>query len=82
MRLIAGCNFYTGIQRDDAWRMGLHYRFFLIVIDLDAFDPVITRSEKLTESLVPGFLKQMDTYVYLKFSYYINIYRINILSAL
>jgi len=57
MRLIAGCNFYTGVQCDDAWRMGLQYRFFLTVINLDAFDPVVARSEKLAESLVPGFLK-------------------------
>lgn len=57
MGLIAGCNFYTGIQRDDAWRMRLQYRFLLTVIDLDALDPIVTRSEELAESLVPRFLE-------------------------
>lgn len=57
MRLIAGCDFYTGVQSDDAWRVGLQYRLFLTVVDLDAFDPVVARSEELAESLVPRFLE-------------------------
>lgn len=57
MRLIAGCNFYTGVQCDDPWRVGLQYRFFLTVVDLDAFNPIVTRFEELAESLVPRFLE-------------------------
>lgn len=37
--------------------MRLQYRFLLTVVDLDAFDPVVARSEELAESLMPRFLE-------------------------
>lgn len=57
VRLIAGGDFYTSVQRDDAWRVRLQYRFLLIVIDFHTLDPVVARSEELTEPFVPCFLQ-------------------------